>query len=232
MPDSASKLRARNTPADKTTFTDPPAQAPRTPVRMERARLITAAAEARPAARGRYGTWRMCIRRPEDSLAEWHYLFSTKRARTFSQAHRLAYELHSDLMERQGQPPLGKGVALGAWTFTPAVRSRERAVAWAAAMDAAGVKPDHDWQPAGDDPLRRHRLQDLHHSYRKQVVAFGNNYTQLFASAVGTRADWNLEPYRDRCGRIDCSTVATAIEEHADFTTRVTPYGVLWLSHG
>ncbi|MFK8848367.1 hypothetical protein [Streptomyces sp. Ac-502] len=60
-------------------------------------------------------------------------------------------------------------------------------------------------------------------------MAFGNNCTQLFASAVGTRADWDLEPYRDRCGRIDCSTVAAVIEEHADFTTRVTPYGVLWV---
>ncbi|KAA6214982.1 hypothetical protein CP973_38915 [Streptomyces albofaciens JCM 4342] len=159
-------------------------------------------------------------------------MFSTKRTRTFSQAHCLAYELHSDLMERQGRPPLGKGVALGAWTFTPAVRSRERAVAWAALMDSAETDPDFDWRPSGDDPLWRRRLRDLHDSCRNRVVAFGNNYTQLFASAVGTRADWDLEPYRDRCGRIDCSTVATVIEEHADFTTRFTPYGVLWVGHG
>ncbi|MFH9425194.1 hypothetical protein [Streptomyces sp. NPDC017529] len=144
MPDSASDLRAGKAPA-RATITDPPSLAARTPVRMERARLITVAADARPAARGRYGTWRMCIRRPEDGLAEWHYLFSTKRAPTFSQAHCLAYELHSDLMERQGRPPLGKGVALDAWTFTPAVRSRERAVTRAALMDSAEADPDFSW---------------------------------------------------------------------------------------
>ncbi|MFI9228593.1 hypothetical protein [Streptomyces rimosus] len=53
-----------------------------------------------------------------------------------------------------------------------------------------------------------------------------------FTSAVGTRADWGLEPHRDRCGRIDCSTEATAIEEYADCSTRATPYGAPRGGHG
>ncbi|MDJ0386120.1 hypothetical protein [Streptomyces sp. G-G2] len=191
---------------------------------------MTAAEHART---DRHGAWLALFCDPATG-AEWKTYTPVTRMGTRLEARAVA-ERQSAALDagRPGGPRTPYRL-----TYLPPLRSRERAVAWAALLEVDAVSGFRGWKPGSlypwveRDHSWRDRLSDVHTSFRDAVIGFGDDLTDIMAGLEGTPAAWDLEGYHDGTGLVDWEAVHEDIHKAQMSIVRQTPYGMLWIDRG
>ncbi|WP_159053429.1 hypothetical protein [Streptomyces regalis] len=183
------------------------------------------------------GMWRITMWHPDHDDGQWVYLVPHWQARTEVAARAVAAARHADRAAVMTDPPRLLEMVVGEAAFRPAVRSKERAVAWVALVQHDAIT-ERGWPLAAErgerprDEVWRQRVREMHEQYRQRVVGFGDSLADIMTSLAGTDAVWDLTSYRDRFGRIVWDEVRADIHKSALSYTWHTPYGVVWINQG
>ncbi|MFG2143703.1 hypothetical protein ACGFRG_05820 [Streptomyces sp. NPDC048696] len=178
----------------------------------------------------RLGLWAVELHLPEHGDELWTYLISGRIAATEDHARTVALRRHK--ARELAAAKVSKV------TLRPALRSRERAVAWAALhacgavrMGAGWTTPDGAIPPVDDDDWWA-RYESMYTRYRAGLVGFGDHLSDILEQVAGTAHAIELAPYTDKFGRVDWDAVRTDIWEGGLATVRQTPYGTVLINHG
>ncbi|MEU7583798.1 hypothetical protein AB0B50_40180 [Streptomyces sp. NPDC041068] len=181
------------------------------------------------------GMWRITLWHPEHDSGTYTYLVPHWQARTEVAARAIAADRHTDRASVASDPACALEMVVGEVAFRPAVRSRERAVAWVALVKHDAISEDGWVRPASGhrherDDLWRQEVRATHQRYREQVIGFGNSIADIMTSAEADMA-WDLEPYPDTYGRIRWDDVRTDVHRAAQSHIWHTPFGAVWILH-
>ncbi|UQA93667.1 hypothetical protein [Streptomyces halobius] len=180
------------------------------------------------------GMWRITMWHPDRHDGQHVYLVPHWQARTEVAARAAAATRHADRASVMTDPSHWREMVIGEVAFRPAVRSRERAVAWVALVqhDAINARGWHAAEPGQRGDLWRQQLRAMHEQYRERVIGFGDSLADILTSPAGTDAGWDLAPYRDPFDRIVWENVRADIHKAGLSHTWHTPYGVIWIDQG
>ncbi|WKV74122.1 hypothetical protein AW27_023045 [Streptomyces sp. PCS3-D2] len=181
------------------------------------------------------GAWLARVRNPA-TAHEYRTLIPSRRLRTERWAEAqtaLAAARDAPLVD----PSFWQGAHLYELTYLPQLLHRERAIAWAALLEAGGVSPFRGWRPGiaaawerRGDRWRDH-LEGIHQEMREQVIGFGESLAQVMTAADQPHCV-DVEAYRDGFDEVNWQELGADVHKAAMTTLLRTPYGLLWLDNG
>ncbi|MCY0918295.1 MULTISPECIES: hypothetical protein [unclassified Streptomyces] len=182
------------------------------------------------------GAWRARFRTPHAAL-EWHTVVPAPRMGTRGWARAAASAFHDATSTLSAGGDHWPQAELYELTYLPRLRSRERAIAWAALCDVEALPPFRGSIPGF--PVKRPRdeewrklLIETRSSYRERLIGYGDGLPDIMGALAGSPQQWDVEAYRDRFGAVNWESVRADIHSAAMSTARQTPYGMLWVDEG
>lgn len=182
------------------------------------------------------GAWRARFRKPDTAL-EWRSIVPARRMGARGWARSEAAAPH-DAASATSPGDDWPQAHLYELTYVPVLRSKERAVAWAALREVGAVSPFRGWIPGAHlgrgprDNAWRGLLADAHAKFRERLIGHGDGLPEIMASLNGSPQQWEVEAYRDTFGAVNWVAVQEDIHKAAMGMLRQTPYGMVWVDEG